>query len=185
MHAIAVVLDIDRARAGERGVQHLDVVAHQLGRALVRQPEHVLDDPVVGRPDPERQAPLAHRLRGKRLLRHGDRVTALDGYHGRSDFDAPRDSTHERDCREGIEIVRDLRDPDRSEAGRFGRLGIGDELGDLLAVAPSLGADHQADPHVVAFHVGAAIPFSLFESQPCTPHPPRPYSRRSRRTERR
>ena len=32
---------------GERGVQHLEVVAHETRRSLVGQPEHVLDDPVV------------------------------------------------------------------------------------------------------------------------------------------
>ena len=42
VHAVAVVLDVDRARTGERGVEHLQVVPHQRGRAFVGQPELVL-----------------------------------------------------------------------------------------------------------------------------------------------
>ena len=47
---------------------------------------------------------------------------------------------HERDRGQRVEVVRDLRHPDRGEAGLLGRLGVGDEPRDLLAVAaPSRG----------------------------------------------
>ena len=67
----------------ERGVEDLEVVAHQPGRSLVRQPEHVGDDPVVRRTEAEREPPLAHRLVGERLLRHRDRVARLDRHRPR------------------------------------------------------------------------------------------------------
>ena len=62
---------------------------------------------------------------------------------------ARRRPAHQRDRGQRVEVVRDLRHPDRREAGPLGRLGVGDELRDLLAVAALLGADHQADPHLV------------------------------------
>ena len=51
--AEAVVLDVDRVRAREHRVEHVEVVLDQLRRLLVGQPEHVVDDPVVRRSDPE------------------------------------------------------------------------------------------------------------------------------------
>ena len=66
-----------------------------------------------------------------------------------AELDPRRRAAHERDRGQRVEVVRDLRDPDRREAGLLGRLGVGDELRDLVAVAALLGADHQADPHRV------------------------------------
>ena len=68
---------------GERGVQDLEVVAHEAGRPLVREAEHVGDDPVVRRTEAEREPAFAHRLVRERLLRHRDRVAGLDRHRPR------------------------------------------------------------------------------------------------------
>ena len=66
-----------------------------------------------------------------------------------AELDPRRRAAHQRDRGQRVEVVRDLRDPDRREARLLGRRGVGDEPRDLLAVAPLLGADHEADPHLV------------------------------------
>ena len=40
--------------------------------------------------------------------------------------------------------------------GLLGRLGVGDEPRDLVAVPALLGADHEADPHLVPFRRAAS-----------------------------
>ena len=116
VHAVVVVLDVDRARARERRVQHLEVVAHEVRRPLVREAEHVGDDPVVRRTEAEREPAFAHRLVRERLLRHRDRVAGLDRHHRGAELDARRRAAHQRDGGERVEVVRDLRHPDRGEA---------------------------------------------------------------------
>jgi hypothetical protein len=116
VHAVRVVLDVDRAGTRERRVQHLEVVPHLVRGPFVRKAEHVLDDPVMGRPQPERQATLAHRLGRERLLRHRDRVTALDRQDCGPDLDTTGRVAHQRDRRERIEVVRNLGYPDRRES---------------------------------------------------------------------
>jgi hypothetical protein len=147
VHAESGVLDVDRPRRAERRVQDVEVVAHLVGRPLVRQAEHALDDPMMRRAEPEREATLAHRLVRHHFLRHGNRVAGLDRQHGGSELDPPRRAAHERDHGEGVEVAGHLRHPDRREAGRLGRFGVGDELRHLVAVASLVRADHQADAH--------------------------------------
>ena len=53
-----VVLDVDGARAGQGRLEHVEVVAHGLCRALVGQAEHLVDDPVVGDAEAQGQATL-------------------------------------------------------------------------------------------------------------------------------
>ena len=123
VHAVVVVLDVDRARAGERGVQHLEVVAHEARGPLVRQAEHVGDDPVVRRTEAEREAAFAHRLVRQRLLRHRDRVAGLDRHHRGAELDrATSRWPISAIAVERVEVVRDLGHPDRREAGLLGRL---------------------------------------------------------------
>ena len=88
MDPVAVVLDVDGARAVEGGVEHLEVVADQPRRVLVGQAEHVLDDPVVRGSEPQREPALAGRLHGQRLLRHRDRVPGLNRHHGGAELHA-------------------------------------------------------------------------------------------------
>ena len=147
VHAVAVVLDVHRARAREGRVQDLEVVAHQVGGPLVRETELALDDPVVRHAEAEREAPLAHRLVRQHLLRHGDRMTGLDRQDRGPQLDPLGRAPHQRDHGERVEVAGDLGHPDRGEAGLLGRLGVGDQLRDLVAIPPSLRADHQADPH--------------------------------------
>ena len=68
--------------------QHFEVVAHERGRALVREAELILDDPVVRRPEPEREPAAARDLGRERLLRHRDRVTRLDRHDRGTELDA-------------------------------------------------------------------------------------------------
>ena len=78
VHAEAVVLDVDRTRARERRVQHLEVVCAPAAPAGRRAGRAVADDPVVRRPDAEREAAFARHLRRQRLLRHRDGMPGLD-----------------------------------------------------------------------------------------------------------
>ena len=87
VHAVARRSRRRPARARERDVQHLEVVAHLAGGPVVRQPEHVVDDPVVRRSEPEREAAFAHRLVRQRLLRHRDGMPGLDRHHRGAELD--------------------------------------------------------------------------------------------------
>ena len=147
VHAEGVVLDVDLAGPGERRVQHLEVAPQQLRRLLVRQAELALDDPVVRDAEAEREASLAHRLVRGRFLRHRDRMARLDRQDGGAELDPLRRAPEQRDHREGVEVARDLRHPDRGEPALLCRLGVGDQRRDLGPVPAQLRADHQADPH--------------------------------------
>ena len=63
--------------AGQQRHQHLQVLAHVAGRLLERQPEHVLDDHLVGQPDAQGQASAAGRLDGKGLGGQHHRVAGV------------------------------------------------------------------------------------------------------------
>ena len=130
--AVPVVLDIHHARTGEGRVQDLEVGAHLVRRSFVGQAEHVLDDPVVRRAQPQREAALADRLVRQRLLRHGNRMAGLDRHDRGADLDPVGGLAHEGDRGEGVELVGDLRYPDRGEPAPLGRFGIRDELGHLF-----------------------------------------------------
>ena len=54
---VAVFLDVDVARAGQRSVEHLEVVAGVGGGLLVRDAQHVAHYPVVQRPTPSASRP--------------------------------------------------------------------------------------------------------------------------------
>ncbi len=123
VHLVRVVVDVDRTRPRERLVQHCEVVAHEMGGTLVREAELILDDPVVRRPEAEREPAAARHLGGQRLLGHGDGMTGLDGDDRGTDLDAIGDLTRDRDRGQGVEVAGDLRDPDRGEAGRARRPG--------------------------------------------------------------
>jgi hypothetical protein len=87
LHAVGVVLEVHRARAREGRVQDFEVGAHLVRRSLVREAEHVLDDLMVRRAEPERETTLAHCLVRQPLLRHGDRMAGLDRQDRRSQLD--------------------------------------------------------------------------------------------------
>ena len=125
VHPVLVVLDVDRARPRERLVQHLEVVPHEVGRALVREAELTLDDPVVRRPEAEREPAAARHLRGQRLLRHRDGMTGLDRDDRGADLDALGHLADDRDRGHGVEVAGDLRDPHRGEPGLIGGLDVG------------------------------------------------------------
>ena len=88
VHGERVVLDVDRTRAGDRGVEHLEIVAGVGGRLLVGDAEHVAHDPVVRRPDAERQPPGGHRMHRKCLAGKGDRMLRLQRHDGGAELDA-------------------------------------------------------------------------------------------------
>ena len=131
----------------EHGVEHVEVVLDHLRRLLVRQPQHVVDDPVVRRPDAEAEPTAAHRLHRQRLLAERDRVARLQRHDRGAELDAARLASHERDRGHGVEVLRELRDPRGREARVVGRLGVVDHLVDLGGVATGLGPDHDADAH--------------------------------------
>jgi hypothetical protein len=145
----ALVLDVDRARTGQRLVEHVEVGPHGRQRLLVGETEHLFDDPVVRDAEPEAQTPEAGGLGGQGLLGERDRVPRLHGYDGRADLDAARLGGHERHRGEGVELVGDLRDPDRREAGFLRPAGVAQHPLDLAGVPPPLRTDHQADAHAV------------------------------------
>src|SRR5262249_30495438 len=74
-------------------------------------------------------------------------MTGLDRHDRSPELDPLGRLPHEGDRGEGVEVPRNLRDPNGGEASRLGRYGVGNELGPLVAVPPSLRADHHADPH--------------------------------------
>jgi hypothetical protein len=82
VHGERPVHHVDRTRPAQRGIQDVQVVAGEPGRALVGQPEHVPHDPVVRGPDAQRQPPAGGRLRGQRLPRQRDRMLRLQRHHG-------------------------------------------------------------------------------------------------------
>ena len=120
VHAERVVLDVDRSGAGEGPVEHVEMGAHRRDRMLVRQAEHLVDDPVVGHAETQSQPAIAHRLHRQRLLRERDRMPRLDGYDRGADLDAVRLDADDRGRGERVEVVGDLRDPDRRQAGVLG-----------------------------------------------------------------
>ena len=88
VHAVAVVLDVDRSRAAERGVEHLEIVTHQPNRTIVGQTQLTVHDPIVRRTQPQCEPVAACQLSGQRLLRHRDGMARLNWHHGGADFDA-------------------------------------------------------------------------------------------------
>src|SRR5262249_1029553 len=68
---------------------------------------------------------------------------------------------HEGEGRQGLEAAGALGHPDRGEARLLGRSGIRDELRHLLAMVPSLRADHYAETHLAS---PLAILFSVCEN---------------------
>ena len=145
--AEAVVLDVDRTRAREHGVEHIEVVLDHLRRLLVGQPQHGVDDPVVRRTDTEAEATAARRLHRQRLLSERDRMARLQRHHRGAELDAARLATHERDRGHGVEVLRELGNPGGREARVVRGLGVVDHLVDLGAVATGLRPDHDADTH--------------------------------------
>ena len=148
-----VVLHVDGARAGQGRLQHIEVVAHGLCRSFVGQAEHLVDDPVVGDAQAQGQATLEDGLGGECLLGQRDRVPGLDGDHRRADLDARGLESDDGRRREGVELVGDLRHPDRGQPGFLRPAGVGHEPLDLGPVAAALGADHHADAHALGLPV--------------------------------
>ena len=116
-------------------------------RVLVGQPEHLVDDPVVRHAEPQRQPTLAHGLDRQRLLRERDRMARLHGHDRGADLDAIGHRAHERRRGERVEVVGDLRDPDRREPGLLGPSGVRLQPLDLRAVPAALRAEHHSDAH--------------------------------------
>ncbi len=123
VHAVAVVLDVDGPRPAERGIEHLEIVAHQANRTLVRQPQLTVHDPIVRRAEPQGEPAAACQLSGQRLLRHRDGMARLNRHHGGADFDAVGHLAEQGDRRHGVEVAGNLRNPKRGKASVFGGLG--------------------------------------------------------------
>ena len=88
MHGEGVVLDVDITRACQRGVEHFEIVAGVGGRLLIGDAEHVAHDPVVRRPDAERQPSPGHRMHRKCLAGKRDRMLRLQRNDGGAQLDA-------------------------------------------------------------------------------------------------
>ena len=82
---LAVVLDVPGA--GERGPQHLDVLAGVVRGAGVLEAVHALDDDGVRRSDAEHQSAVGGGLGRHRLLRHGQRMAWVGGHHRGAELD--------------------------------------------------------------------------------------------------
>ena len=140
VHSEQVVLDVDRAGAGEGAVEHVEMGAQGRNGVLVRQAEHLVDDPVVRHAEAEPQPPVAHRLHRQRLLRESDRVPGLHRHDRGADLDAVGLHADDRGRGERVELVGDLRDPHGRQAGVLGparrRPGAG---------RPSCGSDRAPD----------------------------------------
>ena len=149
VHPEPVVLDVDRARAGQGLVEHVEVGPHGGHGMLVGQTEHLVDDPVVGDAEADGQAALADGLHGEDVLGQGDGVAGLDRHHRRTDLDAGRLGADHGGGGQGVELVGDLRDPDGGQSGLLRPAGVGQEPLHLGPVAATLGADHQADAHAL------------------------------------
>ena len=147
VHLEVVVVHVDRPGTGQRLVEHVEVGAQGGDRPLVGQAEHVLDHPVVRHAQPERQPALAHRLGGERLLGQRDRVPRLHRHDRGADLDAGGLRAHQRGRGEGVEVVGDLRDPHRRQAGLLGPAGVGAQAVHLGAVPAPLRTQHHPDPH--------------------------------------
>ena len=85
-----VVLDVDRPGSGEGLVEHVELVAQRRHRLLVRQAEHLVDDPVVRHAEAEGEPSAAHGLDRQRLLGEGDGMAHLDRHDRGADLDAGR-----------------------------------------------------------------------------------------------
>ena len=97
--------------------------------------------------EPEREATLADRLDGQRLLGQRDRMPGLHRHNGGADLDARRLEADQGDRGQRVELVGDLWDPHRGQTRFLGPPCVGPHALDLGGVAPSLGADHETDPH--------------------------------------
>ncbi len=98
-------------------------------------------------PRPRDRRPARHRLDGQGLLGQGDGVAWLDRHDGGADLDAGGLRRHHGGRRQGVEVIGDLGDPHRGQAGLLGPPGIGPQPFDLGGVAASLRPDHHADAH--------------------------------------
>jgi hypothetical protein len=147
VHPEQLVLDVDRTVALQGLVEDVEVGPHGGGRALVGQPEHLVDDPVVRDAEAERQPAGAHGLGRQGLLGQGDGVPGLDGHHRRAHLDAAGLGADQGGGGEGVELVGDLRDPHRREAGLLDPAAVRAEPVDLRGVPAPLGTDHHPDAH--------------------------------------
>ena len=98
-------------------------------------------------PRPKRETAFAHGLIGQRLLGQHDRVPRLQGDDRRPDLDARRGRADERGRRHDVELVGDLRRPDRVQAGLVGPAGVSLELLHLGGVPAAVGAHLQTHAH--------------------------------------
>jgi hypothetical protein len=147
VHPEQLVVDVDATGTGEGLVEDVEVGAHGRRRALVGQAQHLVDDPMVGDAEAQREAALAHGLDRQRLLCQGDRMTGLHRNDRRADLDARRLRPDDRGRRQGVELVGDLGDPDRRETGLVRPACVGAQTVDLRAVATPLRADDHPDAH--------------------------------------
>ena len=123
VHAVGIVLDINGSRSVECGVEHLEVIAHQVSRSLVRQAQLTVHDPIVRWADSQRESAPACQLGRQRLLRHRHRMARLDGYDGAADLDAVGYLAQQCDRGHGVEVTGNLWNPKRGEARILGALG--------------------------------------------------------------
>ena len=150
VHGERGVLHIDLAGPCQRGVEHLEVVAGVGGGLLVRDAEHVAHDPVMRRPDAERQpsAAIACTDSAWRASAIGccacSGTTAVpssmrDGVRAIS-ATMVRQSKSLGTC--GIHAV--------SMPARLGPLDVVEQLVDLAGHVAALGPDHHAKAHSLA-----------------------------------
>ncbi len=156
-----VVLDVDHPGSGECPIQHVQVGAHGGGRMLVGQPEHLVDHPVVRHAQAQGQPAPADRLGREDLVGERDRVARLDRDHRGADLDPGGPGPDEGCGRQRVEVVGDLRYPERRESGVLGPLGVVQHPLHLGGVAAPLGADHHADPHAETLQTAGSTTTSM------------------------
>jgi hypothetical protein len=83
----------------------------------------------------------------QRVLGQRDRVPGLDRHDRGADLDAAGLGADQGGGGERVELVGDLRDPDRGEPGLLGPPAVGPQPLHLGRVAPPLRADHHTDAH--------------------------------------
>jgi hypothetical protein len=77
VHAEGGVLDVDRLGTGQRGIQYLEVVPGVRRGLLVGQSEHVVNDPVMERSDPQHESSSGRGMHRHGVTSQGDGVLGM------------------------------------------------------------------------------------------------------------
>ena len=105
--------------APEQREEHLQVLGHVASGMRVVEAEEVLDDPLMGDTDPERQAAADRVVRGEGLARERHRMAAVRRHDRGPDLDAAGAVRRRGEEREHVRAVRDAGHPCAVVAERF------------------------------------------------------------------